>query len=60
MNRMMTSRTILVTVVLLAALAPVAGHAMNRIKVAQSAPSTGMTDGEVRKVELSPGAATQA
>ena len=57
---MMTSRTILVTVVLLAALAPVAGHAMNRIKVAQSAPSTGMTDGEVRKVELSPGAATQA
>jgi Cu(I)/Ag(I) efflux system protein CusF len=50
-NRTMTSLTALVTAVLLVALAPAAGHAMSRIKVAQAAPSTGMIDGEVRKVD---------
>ena len=48
---MMTFMTTLVTVVLLVALAPAAGHAMSQIQVAQSAQSTGMIDGEVRKVE---------
>ena len=50
-NRMMASLTTLVTVALLVALGPTAGHAMSRINVAQSASSTGMIDGEVRKVD---------
>ena len=48
---MMASLTTLVTVVLLVALGQTAGHAMSRINVAQSASSTGMIDGEVRKVD---------
>ena len=48
---MMASLTTLVAVVLLVALGPTAGHAMSRINVAQSASSTGMIDGEVRKVD---------
>jgi Cu(I)/Ag(I) efflux system protein CusF len=50
-NRMKTSLTTFVTAVLLGALAPAAVHAMSGTKVAQSAPSTGMIDGEVRKVD---------
>jgi Cu(I)/Ag(I) efflux system periplasmic protein CusF len=43
--------TILVAVVSLVALTPAAVHATSQTRLAQSAPSTGMIDGEVRKVD---------
>lgn len=48
---MKTSLTTLVTVGLLVALTPVAVYATSHTKAEQSAPSTGMIDGEVRKVD---------
>jgi Cu(I)/Ag(I) efflux system periplasmic protein CusF len=45
------SLTTLVAVVLLAALIPAAVYARSQTKPAQSRPSTGMIDGEVRKVD---------
>jgi Cu/Ag efflux protein CusF len=46
-----TSLTTRVAVALLAALVPAAVYATSQTKPAQSGPSTGMIDGEVRKVD---------
>lgn len=48
---MKTSLTTLVTVGLLVALTPVAVYAASHPKAAQTASATGMTDGEVRKID---------
>lgn len=48
---MKTSLTTLVTVGLLVAVTPIAVYATSHPKAAQSAPATGMTDGEVRKID---------